>query len=105
MGDFSLDLPRTEEIKKEVEKELAPTNEDKELIDNTMKEKADMIMGVDLDSLAERREFVQVIETFGADIIKKSSVKNSILQKRMGGFQQGRRGKQVRFHVVWLIFP
>ena len=37
MGDFSLDLPRTEEIKKEVEKELAPTNEDKELIDNTMK--------------------------------------------------------------------
>lgn len=56
MGDFSLDLPRTEEIKKEVEKELAPTNEDKELIDNTMKEKAEMIMGVDLDSLAERRE-------------------------------------------------
>ena len=88
MGDFSLDLPRTEEIKKEVEKELAPTNEDKELIDNTMKEKADMIMGVDLDSLAERREFVQVIETFGADIIKKSSVKNSILQKRMGDFSK-----------------
>ena len=51
MGDFSLDLPRTEEIKKEVEKELAPTNEDKALIDNTMKEKAEMIMGVDLDSL------------------------------------------------------
>lgn len=88
MGDFSLDLPRTEEIKKEVEKELAPTNEDKELIDNTMKEKAEMIMGVDLDSLAERREFVQVIETFGADIIKKSSVKNSILQKRMGDFSK-----------------
>ena len=43
MGDFSLDLPRTEEIKKEVEKELAPTNEDKELIDNTMKEKARLL--------------------------------------------------------------
>ena len=72
MGDFSLDLPRTEEIKKEVEKELAPTNEDKELIDNTMKEKAEMIMGVDLDSHAERREFLHVIETVGADIIKNS---------------------------------
>ena len=88
MGDFSLDLPRAEEIKKEVEQELLPTNEDKVLIDNTMKEKAEMIMGVDLDSLSERREFVQVIETFGADIIKKSSVKNSILQKRMGDFSK-----------------
>lgn len=88
MGSFSLDLPRAEEIKKEVEKELTPTKEEKAVINDAVKEKADTIMGVDLDSLTERREFVQVIETFGSDIIRQSTSKNSILQKRMGEFSK-----------------
>lgn len=86
MGGFSLDLPKAEEIKKEVEKELAPTAEEKALIHDAVQEKADRIMEVDLDSLAQRREFVQAIETFGADIARQSVSKNSILQKRMGEF-------------------
>lgn len=86
MGGFSLDLPKAEEIKKEVEKELAPTAEEKASIQDAVQEKADRIMNVDLDSIAERREFVQVIETFGADIVRQSTSKNSILQKRMGEF-------------------
>lgn len=84
MSGFSLDLPKTEEIKEEVRKELLPTEAEKNVIQDAVKEKADMIMAVNLDSLTERREFVQVIETFGADIIRQSESKNSILQKRMG---------------------
>ena len=86
MSGFTLDLPNTEEIKKEVAAELAPTSEEKTVIAGAVKDKADQIMGVDLDSLAERREFVQVVETFGSDIVRQSQAKNSILQKRMGEF-------------------
>lgn len=90
MSGFSLDLPSTETIKKEVVAELAPTKDEKEEITSVVKEKSEQIMAVDLDSLAERREIIQVIETFGADIIQQSQTKNSILQKRMGEF--GRAG-------------
>ncbi|MCI8640114.1 MAG: toxic anion resistance protein [Coprococcus sp.] len=86
MSGFTLDLPNTEEIKKEVVQELAPTVEEKNVITNAVQEKAQQIMEVDLDSFAERREFVQVVETFGADIVRQSQAKNSILQKRMGEF-------------------
>lgn len=88
MSGFSLDLPKPEEIKEEVVKELMPTEQEKTVIKDAVKEKADMIMAVDLDSLTERREFVQVVETFGADIIKQSESKNSILQKRIGDFSK-----------------
>ena len=80
--------PKPEEIKEEVVKELMPTEQEKTVIKDAVKEKADMIMAVDLDSLTERREFVQVVETFGADIIKQSESKNSILQKRIGDFSK-----------------
>lgn len=88
MSGFSLDLPKTEEIKKEVEKELAPTPEEVQGIQTAVREKGDQIMQIDLDSLTERREFVQAIETFGADTIQKSQSKNSILQTRMGDFSK-----------------
>lgn len=83
MNGFTLDLPNTEKIKKEVTAELAPSIEEKTQISNTVKEKADQIMSVNLDSLAERKEFVHVIETFGADTIRQSQTKNNILQQRM----------------------
>ena len=88
MSGFSLDLPNAEQIKQEVSAQLAPSKEEKEMITDAVKEKADQIMAVDLDSLSERREFIQVIETFGADVVQQSQSKNSILQKRMGDFSK-----------------
>lgn len=88
MSGFTLDLPNTEDIKKEVTQELAPTVEEKAAITDTVKDKACQIMAVDLDSLSERREFVQVVETFGADVVRQSQTKNNILQKRMGDFSR-----------------
>lgn len=88
MAGFTLDLPNTEEIKKEVVAELEPTMEQKAMITDVVKDKADQIMAVDLDSLAERREFIQVVETFGADLVRQSQTKNNILQKRMGDFSK-----------------
>lgn len=88
MSGFTLDLPKAEEIKKEVEQQIAPPPEVKEEIQTSVKQKGDQIMDVDLDSFTERKEFVQAIETFGADTIKKSQSKNSILQSRIGSFSQ-----------------
>lgn len=88
MSGFSLDIPKTEEIKKEVEEELKPTTQEKEVIHNAVQEKATQIMAVDLDSFTQRKEFTQVIETFGSDIIRQSTSKNQILQKRMGDFSR-----------------
>lgn len=88
MSGFSLDIPKTEEIKKEVEEELKPTTQEKEVIHNAVQEKATQIMAVDLDSFTQRKEFTQVIETFGSDIIRQSTSKNQILQKRLGDFSR-----------------
>ena len=88
MSGFTLDLPDLEEIKKKTKQELAPAEEEKAAIARGVKEKADQIMAVDLDSLAERREFIQVVENFGEDIVRQSQVKNNILQKRMGDFSR-----------------
>lgn len=88
MSGFTLDLPNTEAIKQEVAQELEPTAEEKAVITDAVKEKADQIMAVDLDSLAERREFIQVVEGFGAEVVRQSQVKNNILQKRMGDFSR-----------------
>lgn len=88
MSGFTLDLPDLEEIKKKTKQELAPAEEEKAAITHGVKEKADQIMAVDLDSLAERREFIQVVENFGEDVVRQSQVKNNILQKRMGDFSR-----------------
>lgn len=88
MSGFTLDLPNTEAIKQEVVQELAPTAEEKSVINDAVKDKADQIMAVDLDSLEQRREFIQVVESFGAEVVRQSQAKNSILQKRMGDFSR-----------------
>ncbi|MCH5269021.1 MAG: toxic anion resistance protein [Lachnospiraceae bacterium] len=88
MGDFTLDIPNTETIKKEVVEELQPKQNEKDVISNVVKEKSEQIMSVNLDSLTDRREIIQVFETFGADVVRQSQAKNSILQKRMGDFSK-----------------
>ena len=70
MSGFTLELPNTEAIKQEVAEELEPSMEEKAVITNVVKDKAEQIMAVDLDSLAQRREFIQVVETFGADLVR-----------------------------------
>lgn len=88
MSGFTLDLPNTEAIKQEVVQELEPTAQEKAVISDAVKDKADQIMTVDLDSLTERREFIQVVENFGAGVVRQSQAKNNILQKRMGEFSR-----------------
>lgn len=56
MSGFTLDLPNTETIKKEVAAELAPTKDEKQVITDAVKEKSEQIMDVNLDSLQSGRK-------------------------------------------------
>ena len=80
---FTLDLPDKEEIKEVVEAEVAVAPEVAVAISDASKEKGDAIIGANLDDLEEKLGISQAIETFGQDIIKKSTSKNEIMKTRL----------------------
>ncbi len=81
---FTLDLPQKEEIKKAVEAETAVDRETSLVISDASKEKGNEILNTDIDNFQERKELTKAIEEFGADIVKKSAEKNSIMKTRLG---------------------
>jgi len=81
---FTLDLPRKEEIKKVVEAETAVDRETTLMISDVSKEKGNEILDTDIDNFHDRKELTKAIEEFGADIVKKSADKNSMMKTRIG---------------------
>lgn len=88
MAGFSLELPTEEEVKKEVAALVAPTTKEEVLISDTASLRADQIMDVDLDSIEQRKEFTDVIQSFGLEDMRTCRSKNAILQKRIGTFEK-----------------
>ena len=80
---FDLSIPDPEETKAQVEQELAVTEAHAEAIDGVANERGEQIMNVDLDSIADRRDILQAVETLGSDIMRQSSAKNEMLSRRM----------------------
>lgn len=81
---FSLDIPTKEDVKKAVEIETSVDKETSAVISDASKQKADAIMNLDLDDFADRKEITSAIETFGTDIMKKSTTKNELMKTRLG---------------------
>ena len=81
---FTLELTKKEEIKKAVEAETAVYRETSLMISDASKEKGDEILNADIDSFQDRKELTKAIEEFGADVVKKSADKNSIMKTRIG---------------------
>jgi uncharacterized protein YaaN involved in tellurite resistance len=94
--DFSMQVANPEEIKQEVALQVAtPPAEVSELKAQAQKN-ADTLMNIDMDSLADKKDVVNSIETFGADDMKMSSQKNSLLSISVGKLSQaGTEGGQV----------
>ena len=88
MDAFSLELPNEEEIREEVIKETAPSDETKGQINDLVVKHTDKILNVNLDEQESRRVCVAAVESFGVEAIKKSESKNAILQKRMYQFSR-----------------
>ena len=81
---FTLELPKKEEIKKAVEAETAVDRETSLMISAASKEKGAETLNADIDSFQDRKELTKAIEEFGADVVKKSADKNSIMKTRIG---------------------
>ena len=81
---FDLTSPDPEKTKQQVEEELAVTEVQAEIIDETANERGQQIMTVDMNSLEAKREITQAIENLGADIAAKSATKNELLARRIG---------------------
>lgn len=81
---FDLSVPDLEQTKQEVEKELAVTEVQAEIIDDAANERGEQIMKVDMNSIDAKREITQAIENLGADIATKSAAKNEMLSRRIG---------------------
>ena len=81
---FDLSIPDVEETKQKVEEELAVTEVEAKVIDDTANDRGQQIMAVDMNSLEAKREITQAIENLGADIAVKSAAKNELLARRIG---------------------
>ena len=81
---FNLELPDVEEVKEKVAEELAVTDERQQTVDETAKQKVEEIMGTDISVFEDRKNLTTAFEEFGADVMRKTANKNSILSKRMG---------------------
>lgn len=80
---FSMELPDVGEVKEEVKEQVAPPQETKEQLAKVADTNTDELFTFDLGSLGDRRAIVSSIETFGTDIVTKSTQKNELLNVRL----------------------
>ena len=80
---FSMDLPDVEEVKEEVKEQVEPPAETKKQLATVADSNTDELFNFDLGSLNDRRAIVSSIETFGSDIVTKSTQKNELLNVRL----------------------
>lgn len=83
MAGFSMELPDTEEVKEKEAEAVAPTPEVKVKLEKAADSNTNNLMTFDLDSLQERRDIITSIDTFGNDIVEKSTQKNDMLNVRL----------------------
>jgi uncharacterized protein YaaN involved in tellurite resistance len=81
---FTMQVPDEAEIKKEVLEQVKPKpKEEAQLQAQAEKNVAD-ILTLDINEFAKKKEILQSIESFGAESMKRSNSKNSLLQMTVG---------------------
>ena len=84
MAGFSMDLADLDEVKEKEAEAVAPTPEVKVKLEKAADANTNNLMKFDLDSLQERRDIITSIDSFGKDIVEKSTQKNDMLNVRLG---------------------
>ena len=84
MAGFSMDLADLDVVKEKEAEAVAPTPEVKVKLEKAADANTNNLMTFDLDSLQERRDIITSIDTFGKDIVEKSTQKNDMLNVRLG---------------------
>ena len=94
--DFSMQVANPEEIKQEVALQVATPPAELTKLKEQAQKNAEALMNIDLDSLADKKNVIGSIETFGSEAMQKSSQKNSLLKVTVGKLSQaGGDGGQV----------
>jgi uncharacterized protein YaaN involved in tellurite resistance len=75
-----MQVPDEAEIKKEVLEQVKPKPKDVAQLQAAAESNVAEIMTMDIDEFAKKKDILQSIESFGADSMKRSAAKNSLLQ-------------------------
>lgn len=98
---FSMDVDELD--KEKVTEPLNPTPEQKTQLSAMAVNNADEVMKINLDSLEERRNIANTIESFGTDIVEKSAAKNKMLENTLGDLAKtGSEGSKVMESLAML---
>jgi len=81
---FTMQVPDEAEIKKEVLEQVKPKPKDVAQLQAAAESNVAEIMTMDIDEFAKKKDILQSIESFGADSMKRSAAKNSLLQMTIG---------------------
>jgi uncharacterized protein YaaN involved in tellurite resistance len=81
---FTMQVPDEAEIKKEVLEQVKPKPKEEAQLQAQAERNIADLLTLDTDELAKKKEILQSIESFGADSMKRSASKNSLLQMTVG---------------------
>ena len=89
--------PEPEAVKEEVKVELAPKPETEDKLEKIADNNTQSLFTVDLGSLEGRREIVSSVDSFGNDVVEKSTRKNELLSVRLSDLSKmgGENGEVV----------
>ena len=85
---FTMEVPDEAAIKSEVIEQVRPVPEEVAQLQAVAESNVAEIMTLDIDEFAKRKDILQSIESFGADSIKRSAAKNSLLQMTVGNLSK-----------------
>ncbi|MDR2650171.1 MAG: toxic anion resistance protein [Clostridiales bacterium] len=81
---FSMEVVDAIDLKEQVTAQVQAEPAEKVKLRHQAENNAQAVMNVNMDSLGERRQILQSIESFGIDSMKKSASKNSLLKTTVG---------------------
>ena len=85
---FTMEVPDEAAIKKEVLEQVKPVPEEVAQLQAVAESNVAEIMTLDIDEFAKKKDILQSIESFGADSMKRSAAKNSLLQMTVGNLSK-----------------
>ncbi len=85
---FTMEVPDEAAIKKEVQEQVKPVQEDLAQLQDVAEGNAAEILTLDIDEFTKKKHILQSIESFGADSMKRSAAKNSMLQMTVGSLSK-----------------
>lgn len=93
---MKMEIVNTEDLKKEVEKEVKPADKDVKNIKDLAVKNTDEIISLDLENLEEKRNMIKSIDEFAMETMQNSSRKNNLLQTTIGNLsKEGEEGSVV----------